>query len=174
MFNLTISILLCPLAGATLKLADMISETKDNTILGFLVSSMSGILIGSLMTFDRFTSAVFSGIVVGVLLAGKVDRPCLGFGLIVTSLTAWLIGPKTPVLVPLLITSLASFADEIGHDKYSQENSAIGKFLRYRCILKLTVLLSGLLGTIPLHSLGMFFLFDLAYDLFPSVLGAQG
>ncbi len=157
-----------------MKLADITSETKNNAILSFLVSGVSGILIGSLMTFDKFSSAIFSGIIIGVFLAGKIDRPSLGFGFAVTLLTAWLIGPETPVLVPLLTTSLASFADEMGHDKYSQQSSWIGKFFKYRCILKLTILISGLFRAIPLHSSGMFFLFDLAYDLLPNLLEAQG
>ncbi len=174
MSNLILMILICPLAGATLKLADIFGERRDSPILCFLTSSTSGVLIGTLITFDRFSSAVFSGIVIGVMFAGKVDRPCLGFGLIVVALTAWLLGPKTPALIPLLITTLASFADEIGHDRYQGRLGSLGKFFKYRCILKLTIILSLLLGITPLHSTGMFYLFDLAYDLIPKVLNIHG
>jgi hypothetical protein len=167
-------ILICPLAGATLKLADIFSERRNSAILCFLTSGTSGFLIGTLITFDRFSSAVFSGIVIGVMFAGKVDRPCLGFGLIVVVLTAWLLGPKTPALIPLLITILASFADEIGHDRYQGREVSLGKFFKYRGILKLTMILSLLLGITPLRITGMFYLFDSSYDLISKILNIHG
>jgi hypothetical protein len=126
------------------------------------------------MTFDKFSSALFTGIVIGVFFAGKVDRPCLGFGLIAVALTAWLLGPKTPALIPFLITVLSSFTDEIGHDRYQTQAGSLSRFFKYRCMLKLTMILSLLFGIMPLHSVGMFYLFDLAYDLVPKVLNIQG
>lgn len=174
MSDLTLMILLCPLAGATLKLADILGERGDTPILCFLTSCTSGVLIGTLMTLDRFSSALFSGIILGVLFAGKVDRPCLGFGLIAVALTAWLLGPRTPALIPLSIIVLASFTDEIGHDRYQAQAGSLGKFFKYRCILKLAMILSLLFGIVPLHITGMFYLFDLAYDLVPKVLNIQG
>ncbi len=173
MSNLILALTICPLAGAALKLADSMSEQQTNPSMCFFASGISGILIGSLISFDAFSSAMFSGIVAGVILAGKVDRPCLGFGLIVTALTAWLLGPKIPVLLPLLLTILASFADEIGHDRYLR-TGGFSRLFEYRFILKLTIILLWLARIMPLHSLGMFFLFDLAYDLSSRILRSQG
>ncbi|MBL7118909.1 hypothetical protein ISS96_02745 [Candidatus Bathyarchaeota archaeon] len=172
MQNMIVAALICPLAGATLKLADVMSERQNNRTLCFLTSGTAGCLIGLLITFDAFSSAVFSGIVLGVVLAGKVDQPCLGFGLIVTVLTAWLAGPKEPALTLLLITILASFADEIGHDRYPG-GGRFSKFLEYRGILKLMIGLSYLLGILPFYSSCMFYLFDVAYDLSSRVLEPQ-
>ncbi len=173
MANLIIAILICPLAGATLKLADTMSERQGNLALCFLASGIAGCLVGLLIAFDAFSSAVFSGIVIGVVLAGKVDRPCLGFGLITTVLTAWLSGPKEPALLPLLTTIMASFADEIGHDRYARKGG-FGRFFEYRGILKLAIGLSYLLRTLPFHSSCMFYLFDVTYDLSSKVLKPQG
>lgn len=152
-----------------MKLSDTMSERQTNSTICFSASGISGFLIGSLISFDAFSSAMFSGIIAGVILAGKVDRPCLKFGLIVTALTTWLLGPETPAILPLLFTISASFADEIGHDRHLR-TGRFSKFFEYRCVLKLTIILLWLLRIIPLHSLGMFFLFDLAYDLSSRIL----
>jgi len=173
MSDLILALIICPLAGATLKLADTMSEQQSNSSRCFLTSGISGFLIGSLISFDAYSSAMFSGIVIGVILAGKVDRPCLGFGLIVTALTAWLLGLRMPVMLPLLFIVLASLADEMGHDRYLG-TGRFHRFFEYRCILKLAIILLWLLRIIPLHSLSMFFLFDLAYDLSSRILGSHG
>jgi hypothetical protein len=174
MSDLTLITLLCTLAGATLKLADIFSERGDTPTLCFLISGTSGILIGILITFDRFSSAVFSGIVLGVMFAGKVDCPCLGFGLIMVAVTAWLSGPKTPALIPLVVIVLASFIDEIAHDRYQREAGSLGKFFKYRGMLKSAIVLLMLLGIMPFRIAGMFYLFDLTYDLTPKILNIQG
>jgi len=173
MSNLTLAVLICPLAGTALKLTDTLSERENNRVLCLLTSGMSGFLFGSLISFDTFSSAVFSGILIGVVLAGKVDRPCLVFGLIMTLLTAWLLGLKKPALILLIVSTIASFLDEIGHDRYPR-GRILSRLFEYRFILKLTIILSCLLGVIPLYSSGMFFLFDLSYDLSSRVLETQG
>jgi len=173
MYDLLVALVISPLAGATLKLADILSEKGEGERLCFMTSSISGSFIGSLITLDRFSSAVFFGIILGVLLAGKIDRPCLVFGLMATFLTVFILGYEKPDLVVLGVSAFASFMDEKLHDRYQQRERLLKGLFKYRFVLKLTIILIYLIEWLPLHALVIFYLFDLTYDLSSITLNSQ-
>ena len=88
---------------------------------------------------QRAIAVIILGIIFGVTLSKKVDRPNMIFGLVATLLVAFYFQLKIPVPWLLFVTTLFCFVDEICHEKVSKER--FSGFFRYRVFLKMVIIL---------------------------------
>lgn len=152
------------LSGVTLKTSDFLGE-RGSTPASYISATISAFIFGLLMSESTFSSSLILGIIVGVTLSKKVDKPNMIFGLILTIITAFYFGIKTPSLWLLVVVAFFAFIDEIGHDRLSQRSGVFALFFSYRLTLKLAMTtLTGLSLVEAVYYVG-FLCFDLSYDL---------
>ena len=157
------------LSGVTLKASDYLGE-RGSTPASYVCAATSAFIFGLLISESAFSSSLFLGIVVGVTVSRKVDRPNMIFGLVLTIVAALYFGIKVPN--PWLLVVIASFTliDESGHERLGQRRGALAFFFRYRLSLKLAMtLLAGLSVVEAVYYVG-FLCFDLSYDLLSYLL----
>ena len=185
------------ITGALIKLMDLIYDEK--IIKGFFAqisifsaAILSGFIAGWLMSHDIGSFIIFTCIIIGVTLAGKVDNLAFVCS-IATSIISFLffvfiIGFGTiflniQILIVIFVMLLSSFIDEKGHDYFElrgqsnyKEKDIIGTnklfkiFFRYRCAMKVCVVCfvfsNFFINTyLTLINAVAFFLFDLSYEI---------
>lgn len=151
-------------AGITLKLADHYGEGKKDN-LQYVFAIISSISFGLLISSSQTSSAIIFGIIVGVFLARKIDRPNLVLGFILTLITAWVLGFNIPSLWLLVVVSILSLTDEICHEKFISNIKGLACFFRFRPFLKLGIVVLAILSHIEaVYSIG-FLSFDFAYEI---------
>ncbi|MEM2094460.1 MAG: hypothetical protein QXI32_04095 [Candidatus Bathyarchaeia archaeon] len=156
-------------AGVALKTADWAGESADSAV-GYLSATIAGMLLGMLTSYGSDESSIVTGLILGVALAGKIDRPNLVFGVVVTAVTALVAGFQTPRIWLLILVSTLSVVDEAGHDRAATKSRPIGTFFRFRGSLKLAVLATGITSMVPLATVVGFLGFDIGYDAVDWVL----
>jgi len=151
------------LAGFTLKLTDFYGERRSGH-LTYLITLFSAFFFSLLISESEYSSAIAIGIIVGVFLSGKVDRPNLIFGLIITVILTLTFGFVSPnqIVIPI---SIFAFIDEKFHEKYSSRFKILRTLFQFRCVLKIAIVLLFLFNGLPFLYLIGFFCFDLSYDL---------
>ena len=152
------------LSGITLKIADFLGE-RENTRWSYLSAIICAFFFGLLISESRFSSSLLLGIIIGVSLSNKVDKPNLMLGLVITLLTAFYFGFKMPILWLLLVVALFTFIDEVGHDRLHSTMGVLTRVLRFRPALKLLMIVLSGLAQIQIIYLVSFLCFDLSYDL---------
>lgn len=160
-------------SGVTLKTADVLGE-GGKTRRSFLSATIAAFLFGVLTSESVFSSSLLLGIIIGVTLAKKVDRPNMVFGLILTLVFAVCFGVQTPT--PWLLAGVAffTFIDEVGHEKHGQKKGGPAFFFRYRLSLKLAMICLTLCAQIQALQLMGFLCFDLCYDLTSYLINKAG
>jgi len=158
-------------AGFTLKLGDDLLDEMEQSTFAWLPLAISGILFGYLMTQTEWDLALFTAIIIGVILSGKVNRPQFAIGFFFIALTILVIG--IPVVTDWLAWSallfmlfMASMLDEKGNDWTDEESApAAFKFFQYRFALKLSVLLLTIPWPQFLAAAVGLWMFDIGYEL---------
>lgn len=159
-------------AGATLKLADQTGENKQSTI-GYITAIAAGVLLGSLTSYGPEESSIVAGIVIGVALAKKIDRPNLLLGLLMTVASAYVLGFEAPKPWLVLLVAVISLLDEIGHDRLGQKSSPLGLFFRYRGTLKVTFPIAAITSLVSATAAVGFLGFDIAYEAMKMLLSGK-
>jgi hypothetical protein len=168
-----------PLAGFFMKISDDAQDEKKNTTLAVLAGLICVLAIGYLAVTSSDAATIFIGILMGNLLAGKVDRLAHAITLILFLLILAIFGIPSLGIMALLICTAAAYLDEIGNDAvWLNGKRKLNLFFKYRLALKLAVLLLVIGGLIqnfyPEIQKFVFFqpetfiyflLFDLAYEL---------
>lgn len=152
------------LSGITLKTSDVLGE-RGNTSVSYLSAAASAVFFGLLMSESAFSSALILGIIVGVTLSRKVDKPNMIFGLVLTIIVAIYFEIAIPILWFLVVVALFTFIDEIGHERLSQRKGVSAFFFRYRLSLKLAMTILTSLSLVKVIYYIGFLCFDLSYDL---------
>jgi len=151
-------------AGATLKLADRLGE-RDQGLRAYVTAIFSGALFGTAMHLGVEESSYVFGIVLGVVLGGKVNRPNLLAGLLTVAVSNLLFGLALPEPWLVVVVALLSFVDEVGHDRLGGRSGLVGLLFRYRLGLKVGTVLLAVSTFISVTTALDFFSFDLSYDL---------
>jgi hypothetical protein len=118
-------------------------------------------------------AALYTGIVLGVLLVGKVDSPFFLLGTITYFIGIFLIGLAWPInaLWSALFVLILSALDELGHNflenhpSFPLNTPLLGGFFKYRFLLKVGVLVLFVVGWLDGVAAVGLWLFDLAYVL---------
>jgi hypothetical protein len=157
MDSLGLIIVFC-LAGFFLKTADFLGE-KGFKVKAFLASGLSALLFWVLLKANSETATLILSITVGCVLALKVDRPNLVFGVGFLAFLAFIFGFCLPIFWLLVLLTAVTVLDEFTHEKLKN------MFFRFRGFLKTVVVILAFLGFLSyLNALG-FIIFDLTYDL---------
>lgn len=136
-----------------------------------LLALPGGIWLGSLMAVDAGSATIFMGVLIGLLLAGKLDNFAFGIGAGVATIieiAALLTGVGTIDVAVMLVVMVFAFMDERANDLPGVDGGRGWKaiVLQNRPFLKVAVLALCLMGLLP--SLLYFFAFmsfDLAYSV---------
>lgn len=168
-----------PLAGFFMKFSDDAQDEKKNTALAVLTGLICVLVIGYLSVTSSDAATIFIGILVGTLLAGKVDRLAHVVTLIIFLSILAIFGIPSIGIVALLICISAAYLDELGNDaSWLSGKRKLNLFFKHRLALKLAVLFLAGGGLIQqfytvfpeiiffqAETIIYFLLFDLAYEV---------
>ncbi len=147
------------LAGSLIKLTDDIADKKlFHQLFAIPLGLAYGLMMGYLMLSDANASLLFSGIVLGCLITGKINSTghYLGLGAILIIILLYGIRPT------LLIFPIAALAalDEM---KEVIKVKALNAAFDYRLFLKLGILMLVILNVLVINALLLLIAFDSAY-----------
>lgn len=153
-------------AGATLKLADYLGESRQSGQ-AYSVAILSGILLGLLLQVGREESSYVAGIILGVALGGKIDRPNLIVGLLTVGTIGFVLVLVQRLLTPIpwllaVVTGLA-LLDELAHDRLTGRRGPAEIFSRLRPCLKVGTVIMALAGLVSVLAATAFLGFDVCY-----------
>lgn len=152
-------LILSLLAGSLIKLTDDIADKNlFHNRFAVLPGLAYGVIMGYLMLTATDASLLFSGIVIGCLITGKINSTGHYFGLGAILIVLFLYGIKLAPLV-LPIAALAAL-DEL---KDVVRIPVLNAVFDYRLFLKLGTLVLVLLNILGLNALIILIAFDSAY-----------
>jgi hypothetical protein len=174
-----IEFFLYPLSGFFMKISDDAQDFKNDRILGIIAGIICVLAIGYLVVTSADAATIFIAILVGTILAGKVDRLGHIITLILFIIIMALFGIPQIGFISLAICVLAAYLDEVGNDApWTTGRKKINLFFRYRFALKIIVLFLSVCGLfhymLPVvpglnyfqpETFILFILFDLAYEI---------
>jgi hypothetical protein len=156
------------LSGALMKLTDDMEDTWDkNPPLTKKMANITGItygvLIAYLMVHDEIAATLFSGIILGCLISGKIDTKSHHLALATILLIVFSQGLQLSTHLVLILTALSAI------DEYTNDLQAASRFLKkvleYRIALKIGVLILALSAILHWHAVAYLLSFDAAYIL---------
>lgn len=158
--------LLFILSGFFMKYSDDLFDINHNLAYASIFGILCGIASGLATIYSIEAAYIFIGILIGNLIAFKVD----GIHHLVTLICfiiVLLIGgiPELSFIV-LLICIFAAFLDEVGHELISKvtENRFLNLFFEYRCVMKVVILLLAICGVFNIWIFVCFLMFELSYE----------
>ena len=167
--SIELQVVIFSVSGLTLKLADHWGEL-EHRLPAYSIAMLTAGFFGWLAAQNPLNGGLIFGLLLGVIVAQKVDRGNLGVGVIATVLFAILFNAPLPSLWLIACVACAAALDEIGHDRKTNTDKWYGAVFRFRPILKLVVISLGLLTWIPYHIILYVLGFDLVYELTNGVL----
>lgn len=169
------------LSGFFMKFSDDALDMENNTRLGIIGGLICVAAIGYLSVNFVDAATIFLAILLGTLLAGKVDKMGHLVTLAIFVGILFIFGIPEIGLAALIICTAAAWLDEVGNDRESLKGVKILEtFFQYRCVLKIAVLVLAVGGglqmiyphfQIPGVNLFQpvtflyFILFDVAYEM---------
>jgi hypothetical protein len=164
-----------------MKISDDAHDRKNNNRLGIIAAVICGISIGYLAVTNADAAVIFLGILIGTLLAWKVDCMNHILSLLIFLGIILIIGIPTIGYLTLIICAAAALLDELGNDStWIIRNNIIYNFFQYRFTLKIAILLLAVLGVIKFwipalqisglqflsfYTFLFFCLFEISYEL---------
>lgn len=153
------------LSGFFMKYSDDLFDVNDNLFFASVFGVFCGIACGLASVYSVEAAYIFIAILVGNLLALKVDGMHHIIALIIF-IVMLLIGSMPDVsLVILLICILAALSDEIGHELISKvtQNRFLNLFFEYRFVMKIVIFLLAVCGVLNIWIFVCFLLFEISY-----------
>ena len=148
-----------------MKYSDDLFDVRGNlafaTVFGILCAIAS--VLASIYSIEA--AYIFLAILIGNLIALKVDGIHHIITLIVYIVILLISGIPQLSLVILLVCILAAFLDEVGHDLISKftQNKFLNLFFEYRFVMKIVILLLAVCGVFNIWTFVCFILFELSY-----------
>jgi hypothetical protein len=179
--GIVLLILLWVFEGFTLKYIDQIVDEGRNVakIVMWAVMAIAGVFGGFFMTTDAFTGGSVFALVLGMILAKKIDNK-LWFYQIVILFGAYIffiniVGILTAnffqLLIIMMIVLVFSILDEIVHDACQKAPKYIRWFGDWRFIMKIVVVIMAIfLPFVMWYHAVAWILFDLTYEFTARIL----
>ena len=144
-------------------LFDINGDIKLASVLGILCAIASGFAT----VYNTDAAYLFIAILIGNLLALKVDGIHHIVTLVVFVLICIIFGIPELSIVILLICILSALSDEIGHELISKvtDNKFLNLFFEYRFVMKVVILLLAISGVFNIWIFVCFISFEIAYEI---------
>lgn len=142
-----LEILFYSLSGLFMKVSDDAHDRKHNTLLGIVAAVICGVTIGYLAVTSADAACIFLAILIGTVVAWKVD--CLNhlLSLLIFVGIIIILGFPTIGILTLAVCALAAFLDELGNDsQWAAQRRYVKDFFQYRFALKIVILIFTVLG----------------------------
>lgn len=163
--NYIILAILFFLSGFFMKLSDDACDVGDDKALAVVFGVLCAITSAFATIYSISAAYIFIGILVGNLLALKVDGIHHIVTLVLFVMIAFIMGIPNLSLVILLICVFSALLDEIGHELISNltQNRFLNCFFEYRFAMKVTIFLLAICGVFNIMFFVFFMLFEFAY-----------
>jgi hypothetical protein len=169
--RLLLIVLAFPLLGGLIKYGDQSYDSgRFSKRISFVLALPGGVLMGSLILWDKGSATIFIGMLVALLIAAKYDNPAFKLGFAVAAvfaLVSFINFPNNFDLLGAGLVALSAFADEVGSDRAdkSGSRSVLWRAMKERPFMKAAVLFLCAVGIINSFAyLFAFLAFDLAYS----------
>lgn len=148
-----------------MKFSDDAFDVDNNLNLAIFFGIICAIVSAIATVSDIGAAYIFIGIVVGTLLAFKIDGVHHLITLIIFIIICLILGLPDLNIVVLLICILAPLTDEVGHELISNvtENGFIILFFEYRFVMKIVIFLLALCGVFSFWTFIIFIFFEIGY-----------
>ncbi len=169
--SLILIVLAYPLLGGLIKYGDQSYDSgRFSKRISLILALPAGLIMGSLILWDKSSATIFIGMLLALLFAAKYDNLAFKLGFAVAAVFALISFMNFPNNFDLLgagLILMSAFADEIGSDQAdrSSSRSFIWRLMKERPFMKVTVLFLCAVGIINSFAyLFAFLAFDLAYS----------
>lgn len=154
-----------------MKLSDDACDIGDDKSLAIALGILCAITSAFATVSSASAACIFIGILIGNLLALKVDGFHHIITLILFVLISLIMGIPELNLVILLICIFSALLDEVGHELISRltENKFLNCFFEYRFAMKVAIFLLALCGIFNIWFFVLFILFEFAYLIAGSI-----
>ncbi len=153
------------LSGFFMKLSDDACDVGGDKSLAIVFGVLCGVVSAFATVSSASAACIFIGILVGNLLAFKVDGIHHIITLILFVIISLILGIPELNLIILLFCIFAALLDEIGHELISNLTSDkfLNYFFEYRCAMKVAIFLLAICGVFNIWFFVLFILFEFAY-----------
>ena len=147
-----------------MKLSDDQFDDNNNLPLAIIFGVFCAVA-SAIATVNNVGAAyIFVGILIGNLLAFKIDGIHHLITLVIYIIISVIGGVPELNIVILLVCILAALSDEVGHELSSNiQNTFIHNFFEYRFLMKIVMLLLVFFGVFGFEIFIFFILFEVAY-----------
>ena len=170
------------LSGFFMKISDEASDEKNNMLMSIISGLLCVLFTVLVSTKNADATCIFLSILIGTVLAFKVDSLNHILSAILLIILLLLLGVPSFNWICLLICIIAVFVDEKGNDYYDKKEEEgltlnfLDKLFKYRYTLKITVLILSIFGLLNylIPNLNLFsfepitiiyfYMFDLSYE----------
>ncbi len=159
-----------------MKLSDDEYDEKSNKAIAILLGIVCGLFTAYACSIDLDAACIFIAILVGNILALKVDG-IHHIATMVSFLIAFLfLGLQSFTflsIITIIICMIGAIIDEIGNDneKIYSKSKFLEYFFDYRFALKVVILLLVLIGLLNIWSFIYFLCFEIAYEIARELFG---
>ena len=169
MFNISLALSYF-LSGFFMKLSDDEYDEESNKFKAIFLGIICGLFTAYACSIDLDAACIFIAILVGNILALKVDG-IHHIATMVSFLIAFLfLGLQSFTflsIITIIICMIGAIIDEIGNDneKIYSKSKFLEYFFDYRFTLKVVILLLVLIGLLNIWSFIYFLCFEIAYEI---------
>ena len=148
-----------------MKYSDDLYDVNHNLLFSSIFAILCGLTCAVATVSDSGATYVFIAILIGNLIALKVDGIHHVVSLAVFVIVCLIYGIPDFNWVILLICILAALGDEIGHETISNGtgNVFLNLFFEYRFLMKIIIFLLAVSGAFNISVFICFILFEIAY-----------
>ena len=149
-----------------MKYSDDLFDVNHNLLFASIFGVLCGLASAVAAVNDAGAAYVFIAILIGNLIALKVDGLHHVITLMVFVLTCMVFGIPDLNLIVLLICIVAALSDEIGHETISKvtDNVFLNLFFEYRFVMKIIIFALAFCGAFNVAVFIYFILFEVAYE----------
>ena len=150
-----------------MKYSDEFFDVNNNVVFASIFGVLCG-LVSAIATINDVGAAyVFISILIGNLIALKVDGIHHIITMAVFVIVCLIFGVPDLSLIVLLICTVAALSDEVGHDTISKvtDNGFINLFFEYRFVMKIVIFLLAIFGAFDVLVFICFIMFEVAYEI---------
>ena len=148
-----------------MKFSDDFFDKKHDLKFACIFSVLCGLASAVATVSDIGAAYIFIAILIGNLIALKIDGIHHIITLVVFVVPCLILGIPELNLIVLLVCIIAAFADEIGHETISKvtDNTFLNLFFEFRFVMKIVVFILPFFGAFDILVFICFILFDVAY-----------